>query len=111
MRRVHTFSTRTVDAVAVLGLAIARARRVSRWSQAELAERAGVSPDTLGSVERGAPTVAIGIVFEVAALVGLDLFGADADQLPSLVNRGRDQLSLLPSRVRTRGSDVFEDDF
>lgn len=110
MRRAHTYSPQTLDAARVLGLEIARARRERRWTLSELAERAGVSPLTLRNVERGAPTVAIGIVFELATVLGINLFGAAPAQLPELVARGRDRLALLPARVR-QPSEPVNDDF
>ena len=111
MRRPHSFSTRTIEIVRLLGLEIARARRARRWSQEELAERAGISAGTLRSVERGSPSATIGIAFEVASLVGIDLLGASPDELPARVARSQDRLELLPSRVRARASDELDDDF
>lgn len=109
MRRPHSYSSPARDALAVLGLEIARARRERRWTAAELAERAGVSPTTLRKVEHGEPTVAIGIVFEVATLVGLPLFGADADGLAALRVRSSERLALLPERIRP--TEPVDDDF
>lgn len=109
MRRPHTHSPQTLDAARVLGLEIARARRARRWTTEELAERGGVSRTTLRSIERGAPTVAIGTVFEIATLLGLDLFGASPQQLPEMVARGRDRLALLPARVRRPNEPVYDD--
>ena len=105
----HTFSRQTLAAAQVLGLEIARARRARRWTTSELAERAGISVVTLRNVERGLPTVAVGIVFEVATLVGLDLFGEDADGLDRRAERGREHLELLPARVRDRSRPVRDD--
>ncbi|WP_202033310.1 helix-turn-helix domain-containing protein [Nocardioides sp. WS12] len=85
-------------------------RRARRWNQIELAERAGISANTLRSIEQGAPSSTIGIVFEVAVLLGLDLFGAGAGELSALVAQGRNQLALLPKRVRNRPRDL-QDDF
>ncbi|GAB2698681.1 helix-turn-helix domain-containing protein [Thalassiella azotivora] len=110
MRKAHTYSPRTLDAVRVLGLEIARVRRARRWTQSELAERTGISDSTLRSIEHGSPTASIGVVFELAALLGIDLFGASPEQLPALVERGRERLALLPARVRTTPDEV-EDDF
>jgi transcriptional regulator with XRE-family HTH domain len=111
MRRVHSYSPWVTEAAEVIGLEIARARRAQRMTQSELAERAGVSKNTLRSVEQGAPTVALGIVFELAGLVGLELFGAKPSELPELVARSRDKLELLPARVRSRPSKQVDDDF
>ena len=100
MRRTHPYSPQAIDAVRVLGLEVARARRARRWTETALAERAGISAVTLRKIERGTPTVGIGTVFEVATILGIELFGTDRDGLRSLVERGRDRLALLPSRVR-----------
>jgi len=109
VRRTHPYSSQTIDAVRVLGLEIARARRTRRWTEAQLAERVGISAITLRNIERGAPTVGIGTVFEVATILGINLFGADREELREMVERGRDRLSLLPSRVREPAGPVHDD--
>jgi transcriptional regulator with XRE-family HTH domain len=109
VRRTHPYSSQTIDAVRVLGLEIARARRARRWTETELAERVGVSAVTLRNIERGVPTVGIGTVFEAATILGIDLFGADREELRSMVERGRDRLSLLPARVREPAGPVRDD--
>jgi transcriptional regulator with XRE-family HTH domain len=111
MRKAHSYTPQTTALVKVLGLEIARARRLRRWSQEELAQRAGISALTLSSIERGATTVAVGTVFEVAHLVGLDLLGARPDEVPDLVSRSQDRLALLPARVRSREDDGIDDNF
>jgi transcriptional regulator with XRE-family HTH domain len=110
VRREHPYSPQTVDAVKVLGLEVARTRRARRWTEAALAERAGISAVTLRNIERGVPTVGIGTVFEVSTILGIDLFGADPVELRSMVERGRDRLALLPPRVREPARPV-DDDF
>ena len=110
MRKARTYSSQTQEAVRILGLEIARARRARRWTQEELAERAGISDGTLRSIERGSVTASIGVVFELASVLGIPLFGADREELPALVAQGRDRLALLPARVRSRPTRV-EDDF
>jgi transcriptional regulator with XRE-family HTH domain len=108
-RKAHAYSRQTLDTVHVLGLEIARARRARRWTAAELAERAGISRSTLNAVEHGAPTVAIGVAFEVAALLGINLLGASPRELPDLLERGRDRLALLPASVRNSAADTGDD--
>jgi len=85
----------------VLGRQIAAERRVREWTQAELAERAGISTKTLIGIEKGATGAAIGTVFEVAALVGIPLVGAMEPAARQLIDN---RLALLPTRVdRPRG--------
>jgi transcriptional regulator with XRE-family HTH domain len=109
MRRTHPYSPQTIDAVRVLGLEVAHARRARRWTEAQLAERVGISAVTLRNIERGAPTVGIGTVFEAATILGISLFGADRDGLRSMVERSRDRLALLPARVREPIGPVRDD--
>lgn len=107
-RRAHSYSPQTRDAVTVLGSEVARARRARSMTAAELAERAGIGRTTLHMVERGEPTVAIGIVFELATLVGIDLFDTGPADMPALLSRATDRLAAQPGRVRTSEPD---DDF
>jgi transcriptional regulator with XRE-family HTH domain len=75
----------------------------------ELAERVGATPATLRKVERGDPTVSLGIAFEAAAILGVPLFSPDETlrRLEADVLDGR--LAVLPKQVR--GSRRVRDDF
>jgi hypothetical protein len=64
----------------------------------------------LRNAERGEPTVAIGVMFELATLVGVELFGVPVAQLSSLSARERDRLALLPAHVYPRHV-MADDDF
>jgi len=105
----HTWSKSASEAAQVLGLEVARARRERRWTAAELAERAGITAVTLRKVERGDPTVSLGIAFEVATLVGVRLLGVERSALAGLVERGRDRLALLPASVRGPAGSIHDD--
>lgn len=107
-RRPHVYSRPARDAATVLGLQIAAARRERRWTAAELAQRAGVSVNTLRSAERGEPTVAVGVMFELATLLGVPLFAATPGELSTLADRQRDRLALLPAYVRSRREPVHD---
>jgi hypothetical protein len=54
--------------------------------------------------------VSIGIVFEAATLLGIQLFGANRNELAALVARGQERLALLPARIREPDGPV-DDDF
>jgi transcriptional regulator with XRE-family HTH domain len=110
VRRSHTYSPQTLDAARILGLRIAEGRRQRRWTQAELCERAGVSKTTLRNAERGEPTVAVGVMFELATLVGVELYGIPFGDLRNLAGREADRLQLLPAHVYPRRVTV-DDDF
>ena len=97
-------------AVRLLGTEIARERKQRRVTAADLAERARISLMTLRKVERGEPSVAIGTVFEVAVLLGIDLFGGP-DDVHARTRRAQESLTLLPQRVRQPHDDDVDDDF
>ncbi len=100
------------DAVTILGQQIRQARQARGWTAADLAARAGVSNPTLLAIENGAPGTAIGTVLNVAAIVGVPLFGiTDPVELARMRRRGEDIAALLPSRVYRRGPDMPDDDF
>ncbi len=105
--RVRTFSAVTRQACHALGTEIARARRERRWPQAELAERVGVSLGTIRAVERGTPSVTLGVALEAASVLGIDLLGG-AEHAAERTAVNRRALTLLPQRVRTVAVD---DDF
>lgn len=93
----------------MLGVEVTARRKERRWTEADLAERAGISRTTLRKVERGDTTVAVGTVFDVATLVGVVLF----HDTPSQVARERgvieQRLALMPDRIRTRAQEIFDD--
>lgn len=94
----------------LLGSQIRQARVERRWTVRALAERAGISTDTLLKVEGGDPTVSLGVAFDVATLVGVPLFFEEPSRLASEVARNRDRVMLLPQRVRESKSEG-DDDF
>ena len=96
MRKLRTYSRYTAETIRLLGRQIKLGRKQRRWSESELAERAGIARATLQKIEKGDPTGTIGLVFEVAALVGIKLFDADLAAV-ARYRAGTDALlTLLP---------------
>ena len=84
----------------------------TRWAYRdviELAERAGISTNTLHKVEQGDPSVCLGTALDVATLVGVPLFYEDRSRLAEEAARSRDRAALLPQRVRQREGDLDND--
>ena len=81
-----------------LGLDLSSARRRRRLTMALVAERALIGRNTLTRVERGDPTVSMGIYATVLFVLGL------ADRIGTLADPDRTGLTLeeerLPKRVR-----------
>ena len=70
-------------------------------TEEELSGRAGISRRTLQKIERGDPKCEIGLVFEVAHIVGVKLFNDEENSIRYTFGRHiDDKLALLPKRVR-----------
>lgn len=88
--------------LAKLGEDITIARKKRRISTVSMAERAFISRGTLYKVEKGDPTVSIGIYATVLFVLGL------SDGLGQIADRTRDSLGLdieedrLPRKVQPR---------
>jgi len=100
MKKVINYSPRTVEAAELLGTQIRVGRLERRWTVQELAERVGVSVVTLRKIERGDPSVGLGVAFEAATLTGVPLFYEEGSRLSAELRRAADRLAVLPSRAR-----------
>ncbi len=109
MKRPHSFSPVALEAAQLLGARVRLARRERRWTLQELAERVGVTAVTMRKVERGDPTVGLGIAFEAAAVTGVPLFDPDRSRRSLEAARIEDRLAVLPQLVR--GPATVDDDF
>ena len=83
-----------------MGQQIKLGRKQRQWSEKNLADRAGISRATLQKIENGEMSCAIGLVFEVATLVGVKLFEPDSMPLAKHIEHTQDKLALLPQRIR-----------
>ena len=108
-KNVANYSPRTVEAAELLGAQIRIGRLERRWTIRELAERVGVSVVTLRKIERGDPSVGLGVSFEAAALTGVPLFYEERSRLTTELGRAADRLAVLPSRARKPRE--IDDDF
>ena len=80
---------------------VIRAGRTERGLTAQdLADRAGISRGMLQRIEKGDPKCEVGVVFELAVLVGVKLFDAEASSLAGHIKHVEDKLILLPKAVR-----------
>ncbi len=111
MTKGRAYSRYTRVASDLLGKLVRLGRKERKWTEQELAGRAGISRATLQKIEKGDLSVAIGLVFEVAALVGVKLFDDEQSSLVSHIARADDKLALLPSAVRKRRKTMVDDEF
>jgi transcriptional regulator with XRE-family HTH domain len=96
----RTYSRYSREAIALLAGLIRTARKEKKLTAQEVADRAGISRGLLLRIEKGDMKCEIGVVFEVATLVGLKLFDADETSLTRQRRQVEDKLSLLPKSVR-----------
>ena len=109
MAKARTYSRYALEAVLLLGKQIKLARKQRKWSEHELADRAGIARATLQKIEKGDAGCAIGLVFEVAALVGLKLFEADETTLMERHAHTDDRLALLPKAIHKSKRAIVDD--
>lgn len=100
MKRSRPNSPVALEAARLLGARIRLARRERRWTLQELADRVGATPATIRKVERGDPSVGLGVAFEAAALLGVPLFHPEEDRRSLEAQGVNDRLALLPQRIR-----------
>jgi transcriptional regulator with XRE-family HTH domain len=102
MTKQRTYTKYAKEAAVLLGQRIKLARKTHKWSEANLAERAGISRATLQKIEAGEMSPAVGPVFEVAALAGVVLFEQDNQRLADRIDLTQSKIALLPRRIREK---------
>ena len=110
MLKNRVYSQYSKKAAILLGEMIHLYRKKRKWSAQDLSDRAGISRTTLRKIEKGDMKCEIGIIFEVATLVGISLFDLDSNALDSLTSYTKDKISLLPKSVRA-SKESIDDDF
>ena len=75
-------------------------RKERKMTAQDLADRSGISRTTLYKIEKGDMKCEIGLVFEVAALVGVKLFETEVTAIDMLRESIENKIALLPSRIR-----------
>ncbi|MCF8056226.1 MAG: helix-turn-helix domain-containing protein [Desulfocapsa sp.] len=110
MVKQRAYSKYAKEAAFLLGQHIKLGRKNRQWSEQNLAARAGISRSTLQKIEAGAMSPSIGLVFEVAALVGVPLFEQDSRTLATSIELTQSKIALLPKRIKNPTKAV-DDDF
>lgn len=106
----RTYSKYAKEAAFLLGQQIKLGRKNRKWSEQNLANRAGISRATLQKIESGELSPSIGLVFEVATLVGVPLFEQDSRALATSIDLTQSKIALLPKRIKNKTKTV-DDDF
>ena len=106
--RKRVISPYTVKALEVLGKMIQLKRKERALTLKQLANRAGVSRSLIQRLEKCEPGCEIGVAFEVAHLLGIELFESHLG-LYNLASSLTDKISLLPGSVRESIKKVSND--
>ena len=109
MSQLSHLSLRTKTILQILGDMIRVARLERKQSQQVLAQRLGVSRQTIAAIEKGDSRVAVGCVFEAAAIVGIPLLADNPRELQQLSNTVSHLATLLPERARTIAPELNDD--
>ena len=109
--RPRAYSRVAREAAALLGTQIRLARKQRRMTAQDVAERAGISRTTLQKIEKGDLKTEVGLVFEVAAIVGVPLFASNPARTMAERARAEAMLALLPASIRPTAADRIDDDF
>jgi len=110
MVKQRAYSKYAKEAAFLLGQQIKLGRKKHQWSEQNLAARAGISRATLQKIEAGEMSPSVGLVLEVAALVGVPLFEQDSRAFATSIELTQSKIALLPKRIKTPTKAV-DDDF
>ena len=105
----RTYSRYSLEALALLGGLLRAARIERKLGTQALAERAGISRDMLYRIEKGDPRCEIGVVFELAAILGVTLFEPALVTLQARNREVHSRLALLPKAVHAPRDEVKDD--
>lgn len=109
-KKDSVLSLRTQKTLQLFSSLIRAARLERKMSQQALAERLGVSRQTISALEKGDAKVAIGTVFEAATIVGIPLLAESTQELERLSTSVGSLATLLPERARSEELEL-DDDF
>jgi transcriptional regulator with XRE-family HTH domain len=103
------YSRYSLEALSLLGSLLRAARIERKLGTQALAERAGISRDMLHRIEKGDPRCEIGVVFELAAILGVPLFEPELRGVQKRRHEIEDRLALLPKAVHPPRGGVKDD--
>lgn len=110
-KKERSYSNHSKQAAILLGKYIQLGRKERTLTEADLADRAGISRATLQKMEKGDLKCELGLYFEVANIVGVPLFDTDtATSLAANIDQINNKIALLPKSIHKKKKEV-DDDF
>lgn len=104
----RSYSQNTMDTLKVMGNLVALNRKEKGLTAQALADKVGVSRGLIHRIERGDPKCEIGVVFELATLLGIPLMSSEIPVFV-LADTIESRISVLPKSVRAKGKEVSND--
>lgn len=106
----RSYSSHAKDANLLLANLIKIERKKKHLTLQEVAERVGIARSMLQRIEKGDLKCEIGVVFEVATLLGIRLFELDDRHMRQHLHHTKNQLALLPKAIH-KSKKVIDDNF
>ncbi len=106
----RTYSKYCREAMLLLSQLIRISRKEKKFTVQQVADRAGVSRGLLQRIEKGDLKCEIGVVLEIAAIIGVKLFDSDKTPLKQQIGLTNYRLALLPKAIRKKEKEV-DDNF
>jgi transcriptional regulator with XRE-family HTH domain len=108
----RSYSRYTEEAITLFSRLIRAARLERKLSAQEVADRAGISRSMLQRIEKADLKCELGAVFEVATIVGVNLFNAEPSSFTMArhIKQIDEKLALLPQKARKKIK-IVDDDF
>jgi DNA-binding XRE family transcriptional regulator len=94
IKKERTYSLYTKQAAILLGQHIQLGRKERKWTEANLADRAGINRQTLRKIEKGDLNISLGFAFEVATILGIKLFDTEPARLAMSIDRLDDKIAI-----------------
>lgn len=113
---MHSLPLVASQVISLLAEMLVAARKSLKLRQSDLAQRVGVSRQTIARMEKGDATVAMGVFVVAAWVLDVPIFPGIASNHPEKDTRGVIQLihylnQQLPKRVRVMEEKRIDDDF
>ncbi|MBK6289639.1 MAG: helix-turn-helix transcriptional regulator [Gammaproteobacteria bacterium] len=108
-RKSRIYSEYATEALRLFGQLLREARKRRGLTLADVATRAGISRSLMQRIEKGEPGCAIGVSFEVAAIVGVPLFEESLADLGARRAQADAIGALLPKAVRKPSGNVHDE--
>ena len=105
----YSFSKQTMVALKHFSNLLSVARKNKLMTIVELTDKLGVSRTTTTNILKGSPTVNVGVYFEAARILGVNLFDQDPSRLEESKRKTQQVDSLLPKRIRVKKMELDND--